>query len=437
MSNLPPEIGLQVNEMSLQPEDWLESPICRTVPGLAIEPSPIPQQALIQLLDHIRSVVIALLSYELQTPASTIQIAIESLSEGHAIPAQAQRHMTDVAIEDLVRICDPVDGCLVYAAKVWSITLDFVQSHSNQQSTTYLNTIFTTLPDVLEKYQPWMNTAKARLISFLQRMSEENPNSDRLVPLQQVALLEKRREEVLAVVNHELRTPFTTLQVCLETLHHDMDMDEKDRQSLLEIAAVDLNRLCELVSDLELLCRLEAGQVCFATERVDLNATIQAAISSFLKQSSLQRRCDVCIESVGHLSSIWTDGYRLVDIVRRLLDNACRFTQPQGDINLSIQVISPETEPDGTIEAQAGDQSALVLCIADEGVGVCPEELERIFDCFHQEEGYLKREVGGIGIGLTICRYLTEGLGGQIWADSPGKDRGSRFCIKLPVYPPN
>ncbi|MEM8863668.1 MAG: hypothetical protein AAGD96_35615, partial [Chloroflexota bacterium] len=111
MSNLPPEIGLQVNEMSLQPEDWLESPTCRTVQGLAIEPSPIPKQALIQLLDHIRSVVIALLSYELQTPASTIQIAIESLSEGHAIPAQAQRHMTNVAIEDLVRICDPIDGC--------------------------------------------------------------------------------------------------------------------------------------------------------------------------------------------------------------------------------------------------------------------------------------------------------------------------------------
>lgn len=128
--------------------------------GLAAKPSPVPQQALVQLLDHIRSVLISLLSYELQTPLSTIQIAVETLAEGDKISAQAQRRMIDLALTELHQLCHSVEGFLAYATQIWSMTLDFVQFRSNQAATVYLNSMFTALPEVLEGYQPWMETTR-------------------------------------------------------------------------------------------------------------------------------------------------------------------------------------------------------------------------------------------------------------------------------------
>ena len=73
------------------------------------------------------------------------------------------------------------------------------------------------------------------------------------------------------------------------------------------------------------------------------------------------------------------------------------------------------------------------ICIEDAGRGIDAEQLERIFDCFYQVESYLQRTIGGMGIGLTICRYLIQGMGGQIWAESAGARQGSRVCFTLPV----
>ena len=126
---------------------------------------------------------------------------------------------------------------------------------------------------------------------------------------------------MLAIVNHEMRTPLATLQVCLETLHHEPMQAVETRQTLIDVACDDLHRLCTLIGDLELLRRLETGQVCFQAERVDLSAVLQATLSSFLKQAPEDVLSNIRIEPSARLSPIWADGDRLVEVIKRLFRN--------------------------------------------------------------------------------------------------------------------
>ncbi len=399
------------------------SSACRISPALAKEPSASPQLALVQLLDHVRSVLISLMSYELQTPLSTLQIAVETLAEGDAIPAQVQRRMISVALTELKQLCKAVDVFLDYASQVWQITLEFLQSQSNPVAA--VDQIFASLPQELEPYRPWIEVPKIRLANFMQSMQKQGNASAQPVTPQKILLLEQRQRQVLAIVNHELSTPLATLRLCLDTLQYDDEQFLDAQQPILEVACNDLKRLCNLVRDLELLRRLEVGQVCFRHELIDLQATLQATLSSFLKQTPEDVLSDIYIEPTARLSLLWTDGDRLVEVITRLLHNACRFTAEIGEVRVTV-ACEDEVLSDG-------NTANLRICVADTGCGISSEQLEHVFDCFHQEEGYLQRTIGGVGIGLTICRYLIEGMGGQIWAESAGKQQGSQFCFTLPV----
>lgn len=134
-----------------------------------------------------------------------------------------------------------------------------------------------------------------------------NRGHDNAVPVspQQVALLEQGRRQIFAIVNHELRTPFITLQVCLETLQSEEALFAEVQQALLEVACGDLKRLCAMVQDLELLCRLEARQICFQTEPLDLRATLQATLSRFRKQTPEDVLSNIWMESAACLFPAW------------------------------------------------------------------------------------------------------------------------------------
>ena len=104
----------------------------------------------------------------------------------------------------------------------------------------------------------------------------------------------------------------------------------------------------------------------------------------------------------------------------KLLDNACKFTEPTGKV---------------IIQAQPNGGKMLEVTISDTGRGIESNRLETVFDRFYQEEGSLRRSAGGTGLGLAICRQIVVGLGGRIWAESAGKDRGSQFHLTLPISP--
>ena len=132
------------------------------------------------------------------------------------------------------------------------------------------------------------------------------------------------------------------------------------------------------------------------------------------------------------LPQIKTNEDRLVEAITKLLDNACKFTQPQGEITIQVQLLKRKTEQLSSVSRDQENQ-LLEVIISDTGRGIAPHNLKAIFNCFYQEENYLKRTVNGVGIGLTICSQIIQSLGGQIWAHSAGQEQGSSIHFTLPV----
>lgn len=405
---------------------------CRIIAGATAIPATAPQLALAQLLAQIRGVLISLLSYEIQSPLSTIQTTIETLFEGDIIPAQAQRSMIQLSLAELNRLSLLVESFLLYVNQVWALTLDFSQFRPSKNADTYLMSMFAALPDTFEGQQPWIGDASTRLMPFLKALSAGSDNRAALIWPQERALLEAEWRQTLAIVNHELRTPFTTLQVCLETLESEGEAPAAARLALLEVANDDLERLGKLGQDLELLSRLASRQVWFRSELVDLSALLQSTLSSFLQQAPSEIPNNIKVESASLPLLVWADGDHLVSVIQRLLENACRFTAATGTVTIKSEVVVDKNEP--SVRREPGELSTLAIDVLDSGQGIGREQLACVFECFYQEEGYLRRTQGGMGIGLTICRYLIEGMGGEIWAESLGKSQGSRFCLRLPVY---
>ncbi|MGL5507977.1 MAG: sensor histidine kinase, partial [Microcoleaceae cyanobacterium] len=119
------------------------------------------------------------------------------------------------------------------------------------------------------------------------------------------------------------------------------------------------------------------------------------------------------------LPLVIADGEKLVEVLSKLLDNACKFTPAKGAISIDAQILD--------------DNKMLEVTITDTGRGIEPNRLEVVFDRFYQEEGALRRTVGGTGLGLAICRQIVQRLGGNIWAESEGKNKGTQFHFTIPI----
>ena len=399
---------------------------CRLISVRHVAPTQSSYLAFTQLLEQIRGVLVSLLSYELQTPLCVIQTSVETLCEGDTIPAQAQRSMVQLSLSELERITLLVEDFLLYANEIWALTLDFAQFRPRRTAAAYLKSMFSKLCKSFEKDQRWIKVATARLQPCLSELLADQSSQTELIWSEERNLLEREWRQTLAIVNHELRTPFTTLKVCLETLESDGITPLSARLALLAIAEDDLERLRGLSQDLELLSRLTARQVHFQTEAVDLAATLQSVLSSFSTKSAAASVANVRIENETPSPLVWADGDHLAEVLQRLLENAYRFTETTGDVCIKHQVFGLES-------STPGKPSTLKIDISDSGCGIEADHLKCVFECFYQEENYLRRSKGGTGIGLTICQYLVEGMGGRIWAESSGKAQGSCFCLVLPI----
>ncbi|MBE9114553.1 GAF domain-containing protein [Lusitaniella coriacea LEGE 07157] len=246
---------------------------------------------------------------------------------------------------------------------------------------------------------------------------------------EQLAALERVQSNLIAIVGHELRTPLSTIQVCLESIATEPDAPKEFRQIMLDTALADSQRLRRLIQDFLTLSKLESGKAYSYPEPISMREILDLALSGF----SGDKRSDDCpsiqVRFPEQLPLVRADGEGLVEVFTKLLDNASKFTPAQGEVTISVQVL--ETE----IGEQNSHQPMLKVVVADTGRGVEPEQLDAIFNLFYQEEDSLRRTVGGTGLGLAICRQIVEGMGGRIWAISTGKDRGSEFHFTLPIEP--
>ncbi|MCC0176623.1 GAF domain-containing protein [Waterburya agarophytonicola K14] len=239
--------------------------------------------------------------------------------------------------------------------------------------------------------------------------------------------IERVQSNLIAIVGHELRTPLSTIRVCLESLSTEPDIPLELKNIMLETALGDTERLGQLIQNFLTLSNLEAGKVYSNIRNIE-PLTIDYALNLVLRRLKTNAQIGVLpeirVDFPTKLPSVLADIDGLVEVFSKLLDNGRKFTPADGKIMITAQ-IQDLKDNDGS--------PMLEIIVADSGRGIDRDRLETIFDRFSQSEGYLRRTVNGAGLGLIICRRIIQNMGGEIWATSRGENKGSEFHFTLPI----
>lgn len=239
------------------------------------------------------------------------------------------------------------------------------------------------------------------------RMAEENlRNADR------------RKDEFLAMLAHELRNPLAPIRNAGELLAR-MLPDDSQVQTVAAIVKRQSSHLSRMVDDLLDVSRITQGRINLQHEFVNLASVISQALES-VEPLMRENRHKVFVAGGYAPAYVNGDHARLVQCVANILTNASKYTDPGGEIRIEMH----------------SDGSQAVITITDNGVGIPAELLPQIFDLFVQSNRSLDRSQGGLGIGLSVVRRLIEMHGGSVSAASDGPGRGARFEIILPVIDP-
>ncbi len=226
--------------------------------------------------------------------------------------------------------------------------------------------------------------------------------------------LERMKSNFLSVVSHELRTPLHAIKgfVNIILMGKTGPVSEIQRD-FLETVQEQTNNLQRLIDDLLEFSRLESGSVTLRLQPVDIPVVIEAVVEK-LSLAADSAHVTLTNETPDDLPTILADPWRLEQVVTNLVDNAIKFTPAHGQVTIDA--------------ADLGD--FIQISVADTGIGVPPEQRERIFDRFYQVDGGANRQYKGTGLGLTICRHIVEHHRGRIWVESgPGQGAIFRFTV--------
>jgi histidine kinase len=225
---------------------------------------------------------------------------------------------------------------------------------------------------------------------------------------------EQRRAELIGDVAHELRTPLATLRGYLEGL---MDGVVQPSDQTWVRLHDESGRMQRLVDDLQELSRAEAGQLSLQPRTLDAAGLVHDAVEQ-LGPAYAEKGLQLDTEVSAGLPPVKADADRTVQVLTNLLSNALRYTSAPGRV--CVRAV-----PKGSRE--------VAISVSDTGMGIPPEHLARIFERFYRVDKSRSRAHGGSGIGLTIARALVEAMGGHLWADSAGADKGATFTFTLPT----
>lgn len=226
---------------------------------------------------------------------------------------------------------------------------------------------------------------------------------------------DRRKNEFLAMLAHELRNPLTPIANAAAVMRSTKEGDPDVLRWASEIVGTHVEHMVRIVEDLLDVSRIARGTVELRKDAVPLSVVIGRAVET--SRPNLIRRAQtlVCDESAAD-TVIDGDVVRLSQIVSNLLNNASKFTPQGGHISLSTRFC------DGVAS----------ITVADDGVGIDAAFLPHVFDLFAQADASLHRSLGGLGIGLTLVRHLTQLHGGSVRCSSAGLGKGAEFVVRLP-----
>ena len=228
--------------------------------------------------------------------------------------------------------------------------------------------------------------------------------------------LDDLRNDLMSMVYHDLRAPLANVISSLDLLSAMINNnDDEDVQSILSVAFHSTIRIQRMINTLLDINRLESGQEIVTRHVVDIMGLVNDAVSEVEQVAeSRNQKIHVQIPMEEKLTPVWVDGEMILRVFINLLENATKFSPPEGQI---------------TVCAQAED-AWIKVYVRDQGPVIPASEQERIFNKFTRLHGKEKR--GGLGIGLAFCRLAVEGHGGRIWVESEG-EQGNTFFFTLPI----
>ena len=236
---------------------------------------------------------------------------------------------------------------------------------------------------------------------------------------------DRRKDEFLAVLAHELRNPLAPVVSSLELI------ERADNNPALVADAratmqVQIELMVRLIDDLLDVSRITRNRLELRKDRIELAPVIRQAVEAcrpLAEEANLQLDVALPAEPI----VVDADAMRLAQVFGNLLTNACKYTRPGGQVRL-IAERSPQSPT-----SPGGDEGEVVITVMDTGVGIPRDMLPRVFDMFTQIDRSLERSQGGLGIGLSLAKRLVEMHDGTVTAHSEGPGRGSTFVVRLPA----
>ena len=226
---------------------------------------------------------------------------------------------------------------------------------------------------------------------------------------------DRRKDEFLATLAHELRNPLAPIRTGLDILRIRSG-DAQATQRATDIMERQLRQMVRLVDDLLDVSRINTGKFAIKMGRVELKAVVNDALEVVRSYIELHGH-ELVIDLPDRPVFLNGDATRLAQILSNLLNNAAKYTNRGGRVSLSARV----------------QERDLIIGVADNGIGIAPDMLDQVFEMFVQVDSTLERTNAGLGVGLSLARRLVELHGGIIEARSSGIGRGSEFTVRLPI----
>ena len=225
--------------------------------------------------------------------------------------------------------------------------------------------------------------------------------------------LERTRQEFVANVSHELRTPLSLIKGYVETLRDGAVSNPEVAPKFLETIDRNAERLTLLIEDLLTISELESGRMKLQLQPVSLRAIVEKVLGDFGERAAARQ-----IGLIGNVPDLVlrADTDRLEQVLCNLVDNAIKYGRNHGTV---------------AVHARASDNGQIEVSVQDDGPGIPPESLERVFERFYRVDKARSREQGGTGLGLSIVKHIVQSHGGRVWVKSQF-GQGSTFYFTLP-----
>ncbi|PYL01297.1 MAG: PAS domain-containing sensor histidine kinase [Verrucomicrobia bacterium] len=227
--------------------------------------------------------------------------------------------------------------------------------------------------------------------------------------------LENTRQEFVANVSHELRTPLSMIKGYVETLINGAKDDPNVAMRFLQTIEKHTDRLTYLIEDLLTISRLESGQIVMNLQQVELRPAAEDVVNDLQSRAGDKR---VHLENqVPQNVTVRADADRVQQVLFNLVDNAIKYGRPEGRVWIS---------------ARLADGQFAEISVRDNGPGIPPDSIDRVFERFYRADKARSREQGGTGLGLSIVKHIVQSHGGEVWVESD-LGQGTTFFFTLPL----